>query len=276
MNRYRFEISATSIVAKPFLGFSQVFSTKIARVVRRTLPSGSTILWGFFYLRAFSNNVFPFASYASPRTRKARDREKRRKSGLLACERRREEKASADRARLVLHFIAQYVTACSVGRCICPAVLGPNPRLSRLGRRVYYGRSSSAVAQLRFQLTSFSSGSPVVGERCSASQSTSRARDGIDAVHRTAKVMHRTRVRAHGRRGRCTLHTANLSRRIHSAARATGSFLGYYECVKTSYDGDAVPSRLSPSFTADSPPPPRPSRHPFTSLGGYISRSWGS
>lgn len=88
-------------------------------------------------------------------------------------------------------------------------------------------------------------------ERCSASQSTSRARDGIDAVHRTAKVMHRTRVRAHDRRGRCTLHTANLSRRIHNAAHATGSFLGYYECVKTSYDGDAIPRR---AFRRRSPP----------------------
>lgn len=179
---------------------------------------------------------------------------------------RNEERRHWPTERLVLHFIAQYVTACSVGRCICPAVLDPNPRLSRLGRD---SPTLCGSTQLWFQLTSFSLGSPGrrrrdcndgVAARALVNQlelvNQPCARDGIDAVHRTAKVMHRTRVRgtprvrAHGRRGRCTLHTANLSRHIHNAARATGSFLGYYECVKTSYGRDAVPSRLSPSFTA--------------------------
>ncbi|TGZ51043.1 hypothetical protein DBV15_00670 [Temnothorax longispinosus] len=220
----------------------------------------------FFYLRTFSNSVFPFASYASPRTRKARDREKRRKSGLLACEKRRKKKASADRAAcLALYSAIRY--GLQRGPMYLPSCPGLEPT-----------RSNSAVAQTPVPVDQFlsrqsrpSSGLQRRGvassERgWSASQSTSRARDGIDAVHRTAKYA-APRVRAHGRRGRCTLHTANLSRHIHNAARATGSFLGYYECVNTSYGRDAVTSRLSPSFTAFAVTvyrtgSPHPSRHP--------------
>jgi len=92
-----------------------------------------------------------------------------RRGEKVDCSRARNEERRRhwSTERLVLHFIAQYVTTCSVGRCIYPAVLGPNPRLSR----PCLGQSNSAVAQFRFQLTSFSPGSPDRHRDCSVATS---------------------------------------------------------------------------------------------------------
>lgn len=151
---YRFEIRRTApIVAKPSLGFSEVFSTKKSGGPCQTLPSGSTVVLKFL-LPAYLATGFSLSlpTHLHGRGRRGTGR----RSEKVGCSRARNEERRRHRLteRLVLHFIAQYVKTCSVGRCICPAVLDPNPRLSRLGR--VYSRSNSAVAQLWFQLTSFS------------------------------------------------------------------------------------------------------------------------
>lgn len=147
-----------------------------------------------------------------------------------------------------------------------------------------------AVAQLRFQLTSFSPGSPCLtvgtaaAERWSALASQpATARDGIDAVHRTAKVMHRTRVRGtpYARMPLVVVVGARRAPLIFpgvytTPARATGSFLGYYECVKTHRVPSHAFRRRSSPFCARTPTSPLRLFVPpsVISLGG-ISRGRG-
>lgn len=70
-------------------------------------------------------------------------------------------------------------------------------------------------------------------------------------------------------RGRCALHTANLSRCIHNVARAIGSFLGYYECVKTYRTAERREYRVA-AFRHRSPP--SPSRRAARPATRYLTR----
>lgn len=111
----------------------------------------------FFYLLAFSNYVFTFASYASERTRKVREREKEEAKKEAARARETEKERSPCGACSVLYSAIRYER---------PAAWADvSAQLSWARTHVFHldtARSSSAVAQLRFQMTSFSPGSPVV------------------------------------------------------------------------------------------------------------------
>lgn len=235
---------------------------------------------GQFLTCMYLATAFPFrflriSEYASPR--KMRDRERGEKV-VYSRARNEERRRHRPTGRLVLHFIAQYVTACSVGRCICPAVLwtrthvfhdsrpcllsGPTPCGSTTPVPVDQFLSRQSRPSSRLQRRG--------SERWSASQSISHARDGIDAVHRTAKVMHRTRVRAHGRRGRCTLHTANLSRRS-TRHRLVSRLLRMRKDVVRRRRGTVAPFAVVRRLRRAAFSPLAPS---VTSLGG-ISRGRG-